>query len=93
MKAKAAESRDRLSDVFLDEDTIPRGAIDIDHERTVAIFDLVEENVSEFPGATTALHLTIAQAGIRSSFRRARPRTASKPSSIRRLDDPVPARS
>jgi uncharacterized protein (UPF0262 family) len=44
------ESRDRLSDVFLDEATIPRGAIDLDHERAVAIFDLIEENSFGVPG-------------------------------------------
>ena len=45
MNAKAEESRDRLADVLLDEDTIPRGASDADHERAVAIFDLIEENL------------------------------------------------
>ena len=44
MNGKPAESRDRLSEVVLDEETIPRGVIDVDHERAVAIFDLVEEN-------------------------------------------------
>jgi uncharacterized protein (UPF0262 family) len=45
----APESRDRLCEVFLDEDTIPRGAIDVDHERSVAVFDLVEENLFAIP--------------------------------------------
>lgn len=45
-----AESRDRLSDVFLDEATIPRGVVDLDHERAVAIFDLIEENSFGVPG-------------------------------------------
>ena len=44
MSATAAESRDRLNEVILDEATIPRGATDLDHERAVAIFDLIEEN-------------------------------------------------
>jgi len=47
---EAEESRDRLSEVFLDEATIPRGAIDLDHERAVAIFDLIEENSFAVPG-------------------------------------------
>jgi len=47
---KEVESRDRLSDVFLDEATIPRGAVDLDHERAVAIFDLIEENAFGVPG-------------------------------------------
>ena len=34
----------RLYEVLLDEATLPRLATDQDHERTVAIFDLVEEN-------------------------------------------------
>ena len=44
MTPKAEDSRDRLTEVILDETTIPRGAPDLDHERAVAIFDLVEEN-------------------------------------------------
>ena len=50
MSEKEVESRDRLSDVFLDEATIPRGAVDLDHERAVAIFDLIEENAFGVPG-------------------------------------------
>ena len=50
MTEKGPESRDRLSEVFLDEDTIPRGAIAVDHERSVAIFDLIEENSFGIPG-------------------------------------------
>ena len=43
----------RLYEVLLDEATLPRLATDQDHERAVAIFDLVEENsfaVAGFPG-------------------------------------------
>jgi uncharacterized protein (UPF0262 family) len=36
--------RSRLYEVLLDEATLPRLATDQDHERAVAIFDLVEEN-------------------------------------------------
>jgi uncharacterized protein (UPF0262 family) len=50
MSATAAESRDRLNEVILDEATIPRGATDLDHERAVAIFDLIEENSFGVPG-------------------------------------------
>jgi uncharacterized protein (UPF0262 family) len=39
-----AFSRNRLREVLLDEATLPRVAPDEDHERAVAIFDLVEEN-------------------------------------------------
>jgi uncharacterized protein (UPF0262 family) len=37
-------ARSRLYEVLLDEATLPRLASDQDHERAVAIFDLVEEN-------------------------------------------------
>jgi uncharacterized protein (UPF0262 family) len=50
MSAKPAKSRNRLAEVILDEATIPRGVTDVDHERAVAIFDLVEENVFGVPG-------------------------------------------
>ena len=50
MSKRAVENRNRLSTVILDEATIPRGEIDVDHERTVAIFDLVEENLFAVPG-------------------------------------------
>ena len=36
----ASPTRNRLSEVMLDEATIPRGVADRDHERAVAIFDL-----------------------------------------------------
>jgi uncharacterized protein (UPF0262 family) len=62
MSDKASDSRDRLSDVFLDEDTIPRGAIEADHERAVAIFDLIEENSFGVPGRDDGPYtLTISQ--------------------------------
>jgi len=40
----AAEGDKRLVKVVLDEDTIGPGNRDIEHERAVAIYDLVEEN-------------------------------------------------
>ena len=58
----AARSRDRLAEVILDEATIPRGAPDIDHERAVAIFDLVEENSFAVPGRDDGPYtLTVSQ--------------------------------
>ena len=69
MNAEGEESRDRLCEVFLDEDTIPRGAIEIDHERTVAIFDLVEENVFGVPGRDDGPYtLTISQEELKLTF-------------------------
>jgi uncharacterized protein (UPF0262 family) len=44
MSVEPAKSRQRLYEVVLDAVTIPRVAPDQDHEREVAIFDLVEEN-------------------------------------------------
>ncbi len=41
---------DRLIEVTLDEASIGRGAPDIEHERAVAIYDLIEENRFELPG-------------------------------------------
>ena len=40
----AQPEKARLIDVILDEGTIGRGNADIEHERAVAIFDLIEEN-------------------------------------------------
>jgi len=50
MSRKPAKSRNRLAGITLDEKTIPRGAADVDHERAVAIFDLIEENSFAVPG-------------------------------------------
>jgi uncharacterized protein (UPF0262 family) len=50
MSRKPARSRNRLAEVILDEKTIPRGSADVDHERAVAIFDLIEENSFGVPG-------------------------------------------
>ena len=62
MSPKAERSRNRLSEVVLDEATIPRGVIDVDHERVVAIFDLVEENLFAVPGRDDGPYvLTISQ--------------------------------
>ena len=62
MNAKPGESRDRLSEVILDEETISRGVIDVDHERAVAIFDLIEENSFGVPGRDDGPYtLTVSQ--------------------------------
>jgi uncharacterized protein (UPF0262 family) len=52
----------RLVAVKLDESSIGRGGPDIEHERAVAIYDLLEENVFEplgHPGGPYALHLSV----------------------------------
>src|SRR5689334_15192079 len=50
MTRQSAERRNRLAEVVLDEATIPPGWTDLDHEREVAIFDLIEENSFAVPG-------------------------------------------
>ncbi len=53
---KEQRSNSRLIDVVLDESTIGRANADVEHERAVAIFDLIEENsfqpVGHDPNAT-----------------------------------------
>jgi len=55
-------SRERLVAVTLDEDSIGRSSPDIEHERAIAIYDLIEEN-SFAPvghdGGPYALHLSM----------------------------------
>jgi uncharacterized protein (UPF0262 family) len=61
VNANGEESRNRLAEVVLDEKTIPRGASDIDHERAVAVFDLVEANsfgVPERDGGPYSLRIS-----------------------------------
>ena len=56
------DPRARLFEVLLDEATLPRVSSDADHERAVAIFDLVEENVFTVVGRDDGPYsLTIAQ--------------------------------
>ncbi|MGA1804521.1 UPF0262 family protein [Rhizobium sp. HT1-10] len=54
----------RLTDVVLD-DTIGRASPDVEHERAVAIFDLIEENVFRpigHPGGPYTLKLSLVDA-------------------------------
>ena len=46
----AQESRRRLASVTLDEDSIGRGNPDQEHERAIAIYDIVESNCFAVPG-------------------------------------------
>ena len=48
--ADGAAARRRLYAVSLDESSIDRGSPDQEHERTIAIYDLVEENSFAVPG-------------------------------------------
>ena len=45
-----ADARSRLVAVTLDEDSIGRGTPDQEHERAIAIFDIIEENRFSVPG-------------------------------------------
>ncbi|WP_181701702.1 UPF0262 family protein [Chthonobacter albigriseus] len=59
---KTAANRGRLVSVALDEESIGRSTPDVEHERRVAIYDLIEENVFEPVGRDAleyALRLTI----------------------------------
>ncbi len=54
--------RDRIAAITLDEKSVVRRAPEIEHERTVAIFDLIEENsfrLKDGAGGPYALHLSI----------------------------------
>jgi len=44
----------------LDEASISRGAADQEHERQIAIYDLIDENCFALPAATRSLWLKIA---------------------------------
>ena len=57
---RAHSSRDRLVDITLDEASLGRPSADIDHERKVAIFDLLEENSFSLPGGGGPYHLHLS---------------------------------
>ncbi len=48
--APAASSRDKLVAIVLDETSIVRGNANIDHEREVAIYDLIDSSSFKLPG-------------------------------------------
>ncbi|HSP50489.1 MAG TPA: UPF0262 family protein [Pseudolabrys sp.] len=61
-KSKPAEGKQRLVSVTLDEASIGRSNEDVEHEREVAIYDLLEQNVFApvgHDGGPYALHLSI----------------------------------
>ena len=62
MSAAAPDEKKRLVAVNLDEDSIGRSGPDIEHERAVAIYDLLEENSFapvDHAGGPYVLHLSI----------------------------------
>jgi uncharacterized protein (UPF0262 family) len=50
MKAGEARPRNRLVSIVLDEASIGRGSSDQEHERQIAIYDLLEDNQFGLPG-------------------------------------------
>ncbi len=60
----STDPRRRLVAVSLDEESIGRSSADIEHERAVAIYDLIEQNVFApvgHEGGPYALHLSITE--------------------------------
>jgi len=58
------QNRYRIVDLVLDEHTVVRRSPDVEHERKVAIFDLLEENSftpNGSPGGPYHLHLSIEE--------------------------------
>ena len=64
MDGSDTENRFRIVDLVLDEHTVVRRSPDVEHERKVAIFDLLEENnfkPNGSPGGPYHLHLAIEE--------------------------------
>jgi len=64
MPAKPDQPTQRLVKVTLDEGSIGRSSADIEHERAVAIYDLLEDNSFaplDHDGGPYALHLSITE--------------------------------
>ena len=64
MTQQSAPDKDRLVAITLDEQSIGRSNRDVEHERAVAIYDLIEQNTFApigHEGGPYALHLSIAE--------------------------------
>ena len=63
MSEAEADPKKRISEIFLDEKSVVRRSAQVEHERKVAIYDLLEENLFEpldAPGSGPyVLHLSI----------------------------------
>jgi uncharacterized protein (UPF0262 family) len=73
-RERAGKRRGRLVAVTLDEDSIGRSNPDVEHERAVAIYDLLEDNVFAPHGderGPFALHLSITGSRLMFDIRRA----------------------
>ena len=63
-QSDSGQSTRRLVKITLDEGSIGRSSADIEHERAVAIYDLIEDNSfapSDHDGGPYALQLSIAE--------------------------------
>ena len=61
--------RNRIAAIVLDDATIPRDDADRDHERIVAVYDLVEESVFGLPGRDVGpYHLNVSRQGAKWLF-------------------------
>ncbi|MFM8702054.1 MAG: UPF0262 family protein [Hyphomicrobiales bacterium] len=56
MTSAPYQSTSRLMSVTLDEASIGRGTPEQEHERTIAIYDLIEENLFAVPGHSAELY-------------------------------------
>lgn len=60
----AQDSKDRIANIFLDEASVVRRSATVEHERKVAIYDLLEENTFKVLGdydGPYELHLSIEE--------------------------------
>ncbi len=75
------KERHRIAKVTLDERTVVRRSPDIEHERAVAIFDLLEENsfvAAEIPAGPYHVHLRIEEGRLIFDIRSARGKALGK---------------
>ncbi|MFQ6018550.1 MAG: UPF0262 family protein [Kiloniellaceae bacterium] len=66
------DRRKRIVDITLDERSVTRRSPDVEHERAVAIYDLIEDNVfapAGHDGGPYNLHLSIAENRLRFDIR------------------------
>ncbi len=77
----AGQGRHRIANVTLDERTVVRRSPDVEHERAVAIFDLLEENSfapADLPGGPYHVHLSIEEDRLIFDVRSARGKALAK---------------
>jgi uncharacterized protein (UPF0262 family) len=60
---ETADRRDRLVKIELDEAVTPRRSAEAEHERAIAIYDILEENQFDLVGQTGPFHLYLRAEG------------------------------